>query len=63
VRALGAKRQAAGVAAEESRRQGGGRSMVSLTLGVFFWGRMGFLAVAVRMWGLRGGWMGGLSHR
>ena len=60
---MGAKRQAAGVAAEESRRQRGGRSMVSLTLGVFFWGCMGFSCGCGTDVGLRGGWMGGLSHR
>src|SRR5690606_8141166 len=50
VRALGARQYGVGVAAEESRRQRGGRSMVSLALGVF----SGAADV-----GLSGGWMGG----
>ncbi len=51
---MGATWQDAGVAAEESRRQWGGRSMVSLTLGLFFSGRFPYgCGTDV---GLSGGW-------
>ncbi len=58
MRALGAKRHGAGVAAKESRRQRGGRSMVSLTLGVFFLGPHGvFLRLRYGCGGFAGaGW-------